>query len=620
MAWARNPDQPYTIGQLIRMVDLDSFETMANNLQLLLIMIDSDMKLQYGNKNFFELVGWNPEEVLDKDYVKQFIPPKTNLFVRATVKDILTKNTTNYSGSNEVLTRNKGIRYINWNAIHVLDHSGEIRGIFCIGIDITERKSLDSILTRVDLEKNLLLHNISEPVLYHDPEGRISWANQALLEVTGTSLELVIGSYCHQLFEFLDGTYLGSGPPRALPIGEKQEAVVSLGDGSRWLSTSYPLRADDINPYQIMMMLSPLDAGERSPAAVREREEDKEGESFKPFLRLTGRDEEVGFFSPQMKEIVERAGLIHADRTVPVLIEGETGVGKEIIARYIHHGARGSQRPFIDINCAAITPTIFESELFGYEGGAFTGCRPGGQKGKIAMADGGTLFLDEIAEIPPSIQAKLLRVIQEREYYPVGGLNKRGADVRLICATNANLEECVRRGSFRKDLFYRLEAIRIAIPPLRRRREDILPLAMLFLDCLARKKGKRFRSISPQAQEMLLACPWPGNVRQLRNLIERAVVMWDEQELRPEHLSLPGPQEEQEDDRSPGAEAEPGLETLPPRHLDLQELNRRIILRALEMHGGNITETAAYLGMSRRSLSYRLKKMRSAPGGSGTGR
>ncbi len=613
MASAWNPDQPYSIEQLLRRIDLDSFETMANNLQLLLIMIDSNMKLQYGNKNFFELVGWSPEDVLDKDYVKQFIPPKTNLFVRATVKDILTKNTTNYSGSNEVLTRNKGVRYINWNAIHVLDDGGDICGIFCIGIDITERKSLDSILTRVDLEKNLLLHNISEPVLYHDPEGRISWANQALLDVTGTSLELVIGSFCHQLFEFLDGSYLGSGPSRALPIGEKQEAVVQLSDGSRWLSTSYPLRADDINPYQIMMMLSPLEGAERRTAAAGERAEPGAGEAFKPTLQLTGKDEEIGFFSPQMKQIVEQAGLIHADRTVPVLIEGETGVGKEIIARYIHHGPRGSQRPFVDINCAAITPTIFESELFGYEGGAFTGCRPGGQKGKIAMADGGTLFLDEIAEIPPSIQAKLLRVIQEREYFPVGGLNKRRADVRLICATNADLEECVRRGGFRKDLFYRLEAIRIAIPPLRRRREDILPLARLFLASLARQKGKRFQSISPQAEEMLLACSWPGNVRQLRNLIERAVVMCDGVELRPEHLSLPHSQAGQDQEGgSPAAEQAPGLETLPPDRLDLQSLNRRIILRALEMHGGNITETAAYLGMSRRSLSYRLKKMRPA--------
>jgi len=226
---------------------------------------------------------------------------------------------------------------------------------------------------------------------------------------------------------------------------------------------------------------------------------------------------EVGVFSEAVKNIFRQAGVFHADHSVPVLIEGETGTGKEILARYIHFGDSVTTAPFVDINCAALAPSVFESEVFGYEAGAFTGGLPRGQKGKLDLAAGGTLFLDEITELPVDLQAKLLRMIQEKEFYRVGGLKKIKADVRIICATNTDVARLVDEGRFRRDLYYRLNVGRLFIPPLRDRSEAIVPLAQMFLTRLARKKGKNFAGISGPAESVLRSYQWPGNVRELKN-------------------------------------------------------------------------------------------------------
>ena len=207
----------------------------------------------------------------------------------------------------------------------------------------------------------------------------------------------------------------------------------------------------------------------------------------------------VGFFSDCMQTIVQQAQQLHQDRSIPVLIEGETGTGKEIIAKLIHYGDSihsSGISPFVDINCAALAPALFESELFGYESGSFTGSLAKGAKGKFDLALGGTLFLDEIGEIPTDLQGKLLRVLQEKEFYRIGGLKKIKTDIRVIGATNAPLEQRVEEGAFRKDLYFRLKVAHISIPPLRKRKEEILPLATLFLQKYAAKKKKDFTTIN----------------------------------------------------------------------------------------------------------------------------
>lgn len=323
--------------------------------------------------------------------------------------------------------------------------------------------------------------------------------------------------------------------------------------------------------------------------------------------QLPALKDQLGLFSETMLQKVKQALRYHDDRSIPVLIQGETGVGKEVIARLIHHGLEGdSRRPFIDINCAAITPSLFESELFGYEHGAFTGGLKQGQLGKFDAANSGTLFLDEIAEIPLEKQGILLRVIQEKEFYRVGGVRKIKTDVRIICATNIALEDAIQAGTFRKDLYYRLKVGTLYLPPLRQRMEEIVPLALRFLREFSQSKGKQFQSISPQAAEMLVSYSWQGNVRELRNVIEWAVFMHDATVLKAEHILLPG-----------AGQAPLPLETgskPDTLRVNLGEVIDgqvgELVASTLERCNGNKTLAAQQLGISRRKLYRLLEKLK----------
>lgn len=333
---------------------------------------------------------------------------------------------------------------------------------------------------------------------------------------------------------------------------------------------------------------------------------------------------EFGLFSQSMQDIAERCLQYHEERSIPILIQGETGTGKELVARLIHYGNATPKGAFVDVNCAALTASLFESELFGYEGGSFTGSLAKGRKGKLDAAAGGTLFLDEIGDMPVELQAKLLRVLQEREFYRVGGLEKIKADVRFVFATHVDLQERVKDGRFREDLFFRLRVGNLVLPPLRHRKEAILPLARQFLQEAAKHKKKRFSCISKETEHCLLHHPWPGNVRELRNVIEGAVVLFDDDVLRPEHLVLLelkdkscGTDNRVEVPRSDligEAENENLVQvgtarfTIPREAFSLEELNFRVLQQTLQMFGGNLTRAAKHLGLSPRTLSYRLKE------------
>ena len=320
----------------------------------------------------------------------------------------------------------------------------------------------------------------------------------------------------------------------------------------------------------------------------------------------------VGIFSAAMKAIVQQAQQLHTDRSIPVLIEGETGTGKEVIAKLIHYGGSvdpSSATPFVDINCAALAPTLFESELFGYEAGAFTGSVAKGAKGKFDLAHGGTLFLDEIGEIPPDLQGKLLRVLQEKEFYRVGGLKKIKTNVRVIGATNVALEQKVEQGAFRRDLYFRLKVAHIVIPPLRTRKDEILPLAAMFLRECSRQKKKKFSEIDSQAAQMMAAYDWPGNVRELQNVIEYAVFAYDDKALKPEHIAGLLKQRSVTQTLVPSGGRFLEL-PFPPGGYPLKNYTEDVILKVLAAHDGNQSATADYLGISRRALSYRLEEIR----------
>jgi transcriptional regulator with PAS, ATPase and Fis domain len=244
----------------------------------------------------------------------------------------------------------------------------------------------------------------------------------------------------------------------------------------------------------------------------------------------------IGIFSSKLQNIVRLAELFHKDKTVPVLIEGETGTGKEIIARMVHFGKHNSSEPFITINCAAISPSLFESELFGYEAGSFTGASSKGKQGKLELANGGTIFLDEIGEMPLDLQVKLLRVLQEKEFYRVGGYSPIKLDFRVIAATNRDLKQEIINGNFRSDLYYRLNAGYIFIPPLRERREEIIPLTQMFMAKFSKEMKKKFIFIEKEAELLLEQKQWKGNIRELQNFIRRIVLLHDSHSISVDYI------------------------------------------------------------------------------------
>lgn len=320
---------------------------------------------------------------------------------------------------------------------------------------------------------------------------------------------------------------------------------------------------------------------------------------------------QIGFFSEPMKVIFQQAQKYFLDRTIPVLIEGETGTGKEVIAKLIHYGdMEAVDKPFIDINCAAISPTLFESELFGYEAGSYTGGLAKGQQGKLDIAYGGTLFLDEISELPIELQSKLLRVIQEKQFYRVGGLRKVKTDIRFICATNIDLNAAVEEGRFRKDLYYRLKVGFIRIPPLRERKDDILPLAHTFLIEISRQKGKSFMTIDTKAAEVLFSYHWPGNVRELRNVIEWAVFMHNDTVLKSSYLEFIQ-RENMVNQIFSKYEAKAG-DPSERMNKTFNSLVDELLYRTLQVNKGNISKTARSLGISRTTLYKRINNFKNS--------
>jgi two-component system, NtrC family, response regulator AtoC len=314
-------------------------------------------------------------------------------------------------------------------------------------------------------------------------------------------------------------------------------------------------------------------------------------------------DQRYGFegivgHSKGLLRVLDQAARV-SQRDATVLIQGETGTGKELVARAIHHNSRRSGRPFVPINCAAIPRDLVESELFGYLRGAFTGALAN-KTGRIESADGGTLFLDEVGELPLEAQVKLLRVLQEGELPKLGATTPLKIDVRVIAATHRNLSAMVEDGMFREDLYYRLAVVPLRIPALRERREDVPEL----IDVLFQRARDRHRlpdaKLSSAVQQRLISYRWPGNVRQLENVLERLLVLSATDLINVEDLP--------EEFISPSAAAAPLWPNLPDEGLSLEAIERDLISRALEKFSGNQTQAARYLDISRRTLIYRMEK------------
>lgn len=315
------------------------------------------------------------------------------------------------------------------------------------------------------------------------------------------------------------------------------------------------------------------------------------------FFKDATREGEVVYRSQAMQKIMETVKKIVAVSS-PVLIIGESGTGKGVIAKTIHSlgdPAKGktSERPFVRINCPAIPETLLQSELFGYQKGAFTGASRN-FKGKIRLAEGGTLFLDEIGDLPQSIQPKLLRLLEEKSFEPLGSATTIRVNTRILCATNHDLNRLVKEGLFREDLFYRINTITIHIPPLRNRKNDIIPLANFFLANISKEMGKKVKKLSDEVQEAFTTYPWPGNVRELLNVIERAIVLSNTDTLNLSDI--------------PCEFQGIGLASVTDAENKLVNAEKKLLIEALWKCEGNISAAARELGISRSTLRYRMDK------------
>jgi len=343
-------------------------------------------------------------------------------------------------------------------------------------------------------------------------------------------------------------------------------------------------------------LTKPLDLGALSALVERALEKSllrREAASLRERLDERYHFDRILGDHPSMQRLQKTIGQVARSRAT-ILIHGESGTGKELIAAAIHHSSPRRERPFVRLNCAALAETLLESELFGHERGAFTGA-VGRREGRFKQADGGTLFLDEVSEIPLPLQVKLLRFLQEKEFERVGGNDTLRVDVRIVAATNRELQDLVREGRFREDLYYRLNVVQLDVPPLRDRRSDIPLLAGHFLRRFNEENERAVAGFTDDALRRLMTYPWPGNVRELENAIERAVVLTEDGLI--DSSQLP----------TATAEAAQHMGFFAPG-VTLAELERMAILRTLESTGGSTSKAAEMLGISRRKIQYRLKE------------
>jgi len=424
-----------------------------------------------------------------------------------------------------------------------------------------------------------ILDSVADGVFTVDREWRITFFNRAAQEITGIPREEALGRPCREVFR---ASICESACALKKTLADGRQVVnarveIVRADGRRIpISVSTAVLSDEkgrvVGGVETFRDLSELDALRKELAGSY---------SFADMIAKSAAMRSVFAVLPRV-----------AESGSTVLVTGESGTGKELVARAIHSLSPRKERPFVAVNCAALPETLLESELFGHVAGAFTDARRD-RKGRVALAEGGTLFLDEIGDVPPGVQVKLLRVLQEREYEPVGSSSPVKADVRIVCATNRDLERLVAEGRFRQDLYYRVNVVRVDLPPLRERREDIPLLVEHFLARLASIRGIPKPEVSSEAMGRLMSHDWPGNVRELQNAIEHATALAGSGRIEPAHLP----------------------EHLAPKRgevasgLSLRELERRAIIEALRRNDWHRLAAARELGINKTTLWRKMKAL-----------
>jgi PAS domain S-box-containing protein len=426
-----------------------------------------------------------------------------------------------------------------------------------------------------------IFENLSDAVLVCDKDLKIAGANPAAEHFLGMTAGDIIGKNCQDLFQ-------GSS---CVPDCVRQAVSQSTASASTTANLHLKNGRQRTVLIRTVALRDAAGAVEGVIATIKDITEESQPATRRIIAESRG-----------MRDLLDFVGKVAVSEAASVFIEGENGTGKDLIARALHDQSPRQSGPFMAINCAAIPETLLESELFGYEKGAFTDAREQ-KRGLFELADKGTLFLDEIGEMPLSLQAKLLRVLENQTFRRLGGLRDIDVDIRIVAATNRNIREALREKAFRMDLYYRLNIIQIVVPPLRDRPQDILPLARFFIEQYNTKFKQRMEGVSPEAEELLLTYDWPGNVRELRNAIERAMILEDSSYIQPTSLPIAVSGGELTSAAAAGGEG-----SLAGDELSLPDQERRLLVQALERTLGNQTQAAHSLRITRDTLRYKMKK------------
>jgi len=481
---------------------------LADEICIGIIAIDTDRKVLIYNQTAEKILGIPKTRVLNRDYLKVF--PNGSLHWALTSKQ-----------------GNSNVKFVNQNKTYLSMNRPIIAGNKILGAvasiqDISELEhvSLELEYTKkLKAEMDAIIEASFDSIFVTDAKGNVLSVNEAYTRITGIKAQDLIGKNMYDLVE--QGLYDRSATIMVIETKKPVTFVQNIKNGTTLLVTGNPIF--DQNGELVRVLTNGRDITELNRLKQEVEQAHNLSKHYEEELKRMRRNScRMVVYSEKSREILDLAKRIgKVDSTV--MIYGESGVGKELIAQELHKSSSRSHKPLICINCAAIPEELLESELFGYERGAFTGCKKEGKMGIFELANGGIIFLDEIGELPINLQSKLLRVIQERELLRIGGSKPISIDVRIIAATNRNLPEMIRKGLFREDLYYRLNVVPIHVPPLRERKEEIPLLAYYFLQVFNEKYNMQ-KTLDERVINVLLEYDWPGNIRELRNVIERAVV------------------------------------------------------------------------------------------------
>lgn len=557
-----------------------------------IIAVDREEKITLFNHAAEKITGYQASEVLNKR-VGDFIEETRLPYVLKTGESEL--NRRQALGKTIIIT----------SRMPVKDDQGKIIGAVAIFRDITEMADLNYEIYQLNEMQSMLeaiFNATQDAISVCDEKGIVVMVNPAYTDLTGLKEEEIIGK--HTLNDIVEGKsvhleVLNTKKPAKrtrLRVGKYKREVIS---------SAAPIIVDGVLKGSVGVLHDVTDIKSLTRELTEAKKIIRKLEAKYTFDDIIAEDE----IMIQVLEKAKRAGITPAT----VLLRGESGTGKELFAHSIHNLSDRKYNQFVRVNCAAISEALLESELFGYEEGAFTGARKGGKTGLFEEAHGGTIFLDEIGEIPISTQVKLLRVLQEKEIMRVGGTKSIPIDVRVIAATNAHLEELMREGKFREDLYYRLNVFPIEIPPLRERKADLYPLVMYLVRKFNQEYGRNVDEISEEALNHLKKYDWPGNVRELQNFIGRTLVniKYQERVILKKHLPKFFDNDEdllrKKEEVSPSEETPQEEEILPLKKV-LEKEEKRVISETLEKMNGNRSATAKALGLSIRNFYYKMEK------------